>query len=369
MKNLLLQIITVFIVAASIYLLFSPYMAGEKGEKEKKGEADITELINYLEKSKEFYSKSLFVVHEDYQKLPNNITYNSTLSINKKSTQEYEIQLKRKFISWDIIRKDNNSIVCFSFGYDVRCANASNSSLENDFNSISTSLLTDKWVENLFINKYEALNKYGAIKEVKTTNTKKGKYECKNFELIYSYKDLTVPQLRTLGVDPNSFIVFLPEIKDDVCIGEDGKIVYKSTSFLYKGEEVKEHFLLLDYTSPKEIKTRETIKPSKVEELKSIANKFFGEYRACEGDDKCLRGVAIRYAMPSLCEVAQNYTACIDAYAAFSKTDVGCPYFVEKNLPLPPVCKGELNTTTNETSNQSLNVNISVNNSNSSEEG
>ncbi len=364
MRYTLLQVIFVLVVALFVYYLFSPYFHYFEHETHEQGEHEgetkenevYHELMGLLDKSKEFYSQDGVYVHKEYLGMDGKYV-NSILKMVK-NKGDFNVELSREFLYWNATKKGDKEEICFSFLGNESCSNITES-LNGSFRSLENSIVSEEWVDRVFIKKYKVLYDAHAFSSLEVEDANYTLGSCKEFIMNYSYKKLSVEELNEIGISPSSVLATsVDSISEKVCIDEEGRILYKE--FYYSlSLPHNETFELIEYREePEEITLKPTSSPSILENLVRKASAFYANLRKCtsSGDDMCFRQIAISSSLPSICERAVKKKECFEAYAAFNKNPNVCDYLEEYNITLPDYCNEsyEMNNTINVSNNDSM---------------
>ncbi len=248
--------------------------------------------------------------------------------IVEKVGNKYYVELKTPYYSWILLKKERPTL-CLRVGLYTACT--------QNF-SLSTSAKVAGALEKVIIGPsfakrqmkwFSTLLDANAIKINKVEEEK----DCTAFYFEYSYKNLTLAQLQSIGYNPSSPAVSLVDkYYNMVCIDDYGIMRKKSSNYIFKGENVTESFEIVEI---KEL--------DKLDEVKGIIDdayfatltlrlqKLVSFLNSDNMSDLSIRSLAAEIKVPQLCELSKDKMTCVDAYMTVTGDPRVCDILEDKD--------------------------------------
>ncbi len=313
------------IVGVLIYGIVMPLVHeeghGEAHEEEKKGEG-----FGLLLKSAEFMKGKTAYQFTTQEKVGD---VEKTFFVTQDGENAY-IKETLLGISREVFYTENGSILCFDFAGERYCDLANETKEMLIVDGFRAALFSDKRAE-MERKRFEILEKSGGLEIYSTEKSKASGKDCTLIEFKADYSKLSLSGLEEIGLSPSDPAVSLvPYYNLTYCIAENGEVLSKQISYVYKGQQIEEKLTIVnsDYESSNipQLPQNFTDLASSFERHYNIFNEYFtclGSY----GKDKCIASVAVNRALPEMCEYAEDKNACYGAYVSFTLNPAICDKF------------------------------------------
>jgi hypothetical protein len=254
-------------------------------------------------------------------------------------------------ISREVFYTENGSILCFDFLGERYCDIANDTKEMMIVDGFRGALFSDERAKRER-KRFEVLEKAGGLEIYSVEKGEGGGRNCTLVKFKVDYSKLSLPELGEIGLSASDPAVSLvPYYNLTYCIAEDGEVLSKQISYVYKGQGIEEGFVVVDSDY------EHSAIPPLPENFTDLSVAFqrhyniFNEYLTCletTEKDKCIASIGVKYLIPDMCEYAENKTKCYSIYVSFTLDQTICERF---ELPMKDYC---IYTVALETKNETL---------------